>query len=192
MAALELLHEGPRHPYEIHQTLRERQADQMVKLSAGTLYHSIERLDRDGFIEVVETSREGRRPERTTYRLTQAGRDAFADRLRGMVSTVADEYPEFGVAVELLHTLDQRDAVSQLRTRMISLESLIAAGQVWIDRLTQTGIHPLFWPQVRLRLATMRAELEWITELVTQLESGELGWPDTCGAGRAELRGISE
>ena len=188
MAALELLHEGPRHPYEIHQTLLDRKMDRLVKLSPGTLYHTIERLDRDGLVAVVETTREGRRPERTTYRLTAAGRDAFAERLRRMVATVVDEYPEFDVAVELMHTLDQRDALTQLRMRMIELEARIAGLEVARDHLTKTGLHPLYWPDVKLRLALLTAELAWVTELVGELDRGELTWPASAGAGKATPR----
>jgi DNA-binding PadR family transcriptional regulator len=61
LATLELLAEGPKHPYDIHQTMRDRHVDRLVKLTAGTLYHTIDRLARDGLVEMVETSREGRR-----------------------------------------------------------------------------------------------------------------------------------
>ena len=71
LAAMELLHSGPKHPYEIHQTMQEHEVWRLLKLTTGSLYHAIERLERDGLIEAVETSREGRRPERTTYRLTE-------------------------------------------------------------------------------------------------------------------------
>lgn len=179
LAALEVLHDRPRHPYEIHQTLRDWHMDRLVKLSAGTLYHAIERLDRDGLIEVVETSREGRRPERTTYRLTQAGRDAFAARLRHMLATVADERPEFAVAIELLHTLDRTDALAQLRDRMTDLESHIAALDVWRRRLASDRTHPLFWPSVPFQRAMLAAELDWISDLIQQLERGEIDWPGT-------------
>ncbi|HEX3787302.1 MAG TPA: PadR family transcriptional regulator [Pseudonocardiaceae bacterium] len=196
LAALEILHEGPRHPYEIHQTLRDRQTSRLVKLSAGTLYHTIERLDRDELIEVVETSRAGRRPERTTYRLTSAGRDAFAERLRGMLCTVADEYPQFDLAVELMHALSQEDALSQLRTRVIALESTIAAQRVWVERITEQGLHPLYWPDVKLRLAMLEAEFTWVSELIGQLDRGEVRWPAGkgagCAAGATELRLVSD
>jgi DNA-binding PadR family transcriptional regulator len=195
LAALEVLHEGPRHPYEIHQTLRDRKADRLVKLSAGTLYHTIERLDRDGFVQVVETSREGRRPERTTYRLTQAGRDVFAERLRDMLANVVDEHPTFAVAIEFMHTLDEQDALRQLRVRMVDLEARIAGTEVACRHLRDTGLHPLHWPNLRLQLALLRAELDWLRDLVGQLERGELDWPRDTGAGApkaTELRLVGD
>jgi DNA-binding PadR family transcriptional regulator len=189
LAALEVLHEGPHHPYEIHQTMLERKMDRLVKLSPGTLYHTIERLDRDGFVQVVETTREGKRPERTTYRLTDAGRDAFAERLRHLIATVAEEYPSFSVAVELMHTLDQEDAVRQLRVRALDLEARLAALDVACVHLADMDLHPLFWPDIRLRHKLVATELDWVTDLIAQLDSGVLSWPVGEGAGTA---GVTE
>lgn len=183
LAAMELLHEGPRHPYEIHQTMQEREVWRLVKLTTGSLYHAIDRLERDGLIEAVETSREGRRPERTTYRLTDAGRDAFAERLRAMIAEPAAEYPQFAVGVAFLHTLDRADAVTQLRRRAMALEATNAAERVYIARLTELDLHELHWADVRLRLCQREAELAWTLDLIARLESRALTWPDCPGAG---------
>ena len=186
LAAMELLHDGPKHPYEIHQTMQEREVWRLVKLTTGSLYHAIERLDRDGLIEAVETSREGRRPERTIYRLTEAGRDAFAERLRAMVAEPVLEYPQFAVGVAFLHTLDRADALVQLRRRAVALEATIAAEQVYCTRLTDLGLHELYWADVRLRLRQRETELAWTNELIDRLETRQLTWPQGPGAGHDE------
>src|SRR6516164_7437408 len=73
LTVLCLLRERPMHPYEMQRLIRQRHNDAFLDLKRGSLYHAIERLERAGLIEVVETSREGRRPERTVYRLTESG-----------------------------------------------------------------------------------------------------------------------
>jgi DNA-binding PadR family transcriptional regulator len=180
LAALELLHEGPRHPYEIHQTMRERAMWQLFKLTTGSLYHTIDRLAADGLIEAVQTSREGRRPERTIYRLTGAGRDGFAERLRAMVAEPANEYPQFQVAMALLHELDRADALTQLRRRALLLEAQVAAERVVCERLTERGLPELYWVEVDLRRHLRAAELSWTRRIIERLESQELAWPDEC------------
>jgi DNA-binding PadR family transcriptional regulator len=184
LAAMELLHDGPKHPYEIHQTMQEREVWRLLKLTTGSLYHAIERLERDGLIEAVETSREGRRPERTTYQLTDAGRDAFAERLRALVAEPATEYPLYAVAVAFLHTLDRADALVQLRRRAMSLEAQLAAESVYRDRLTELGIHEMYWIDVDFRSAQRQAELTWTQQLLERLETRQLTWPSGPGAGR--------
>lgn len=178
LGALELLHEGPRHPYEIHQTMQEREMWQLFRLTTGSLYHTIDRLAQDGLVEAVETSREGRRPERTTYRLTEAGRDAFAERLRAMIAEPATEYPQFQVAIALLHELDIDDALVQLHRRALVLEANVAADRVVCERLTERGLPELYWTEIELRLRLRETELAWTRRLIERLESHELAWPN--------------
>lgn len=182
LATLELLHEGPKHPYDIHQTMRDRHVDRLVKLTAGTLYHTIDRLARDGLVEMVETSREGRRPERTTYRLTEPGRDAFAEQLRAVIAVPAETFPEFALAVGLLHALGGEDGMKSLRHRSTELRSRIASRRVWVDQLTGSGTPEMYWIDLKYRLAMEEAELAWVDEQLNRLDSGELAWLG-CGAG---------
>ena len=65
LAVLGLLREHPMHPYEIQRQLHLRHTDELLGLKRGSLYHAIRDLERAGLIEPIETSREGRWPERT-------------------------------------------------------------------------------------------------------------------------------
>jgi DNA-binding PadR family transcriptional regulator len=177
LAVLECLHECPRHPYEIHQTMQEREVWRMIKVTPGSLYHTIERLARDELIEVVETSRAGRRPERTTYRITEAGQDAFAERLRAMIAEPATEYPQYPVAVGMLHELERDDALVQLRRRTIALEAQLAADQVVETRVAEAGVHPLYWADVELRRRQRETELDFTRELIDRIVAGRVTWP---------------
>src|SRR5262245_32648486 len=86
VAGRALLYESPMHPYEMQRVLRERHKDEILALKRGSLYHAINRLARDGLIAPVTTDREGRRPERTIYRLTAQGSTALLANLREMVA----------------------------------------------------------------------------------------------------------
>ncbi|HEX3778246.1 MAG TPA: PadR family transcriptional regulator [Pseudonocardiaceae bacterium] len=185
LMALELLHEGPTHPYEMHQIMRTRETGRLVKLAPGSLYHTVERLAEHGLIEVVETSREGRRPERTSYRITDAGRDAFAERLREIVAEPAQEFPIYHVGISMLHTLDRDDALVQLHRRQLDLTGQVATAKIYIKDLTRRNIDKMYWVDVYLKLAMAEAELTWTTQLTRQIEDGELTWPTGPGAGQA-------
>ena len=63
------------HPYEMRTLMRERGHDEVIKLKGGSLYDTVERLQRLEFIEPRQTTREGRRPERTVYSITDTGRE---------------------------------------------------------------------------------------------------------------------
>src|SRR3954464_173376 len=83
LAVLGCLSERPMHPYEISTTLRTRGQEQSIKLNYGSLYAVVESLQKHGLIAARETTREGRRPERTVYEITDAGLEEFEDWLGG-------------------------------------------------------------------------------------------------------------
>ena len=80
LAVLALLFERPMHPYEMGVILKQRHKEESIKLRYGSLYTVIDLLLRRAFIAARETGRDGRRPERTVYEITPAGRDEFQHR----------------------------------------------------------------------------------------------------------------
>jgi DNA-binding PadR family transcriptional regulator len=70
---LALLNEGPRHGYEIIQSLEER-FNGLYSPSAGTVYPRLAKLEEEGLVERTEDGRKG------TYRITEAGRREVAAR----------------------------------------------------------------------------------------------------------------
>jgi DNA-binding PadR family transcriptional regulator len=98
LAVLSCLSERPMHPYEISTTLRSRGKEQSIKLNYGSLYSVVESLQKHGLIESRETTRKGRRPERTVYEITDAGAAEFEDltvarRRRPLVARRSDQWP---------------------------------------------------------------------------------------------------
>ena len=95
MLVLASLAEQPKHGYAITQDVAETMG---VRLSAGTLYAVIARLESRGMIEAVESD-DRRRP----YRLTAAGARALAEQSERMqqVARIARERlrVKFGWAV---------------------------------------------------------------------------------------------
>ncbi|MEV0622380.1 PadR family transcriptional regulator [Nonomuraea sp. NPDC050404] len=69
---LGLLVERPKHGYELKKEHDQRLAG-AKPLAYGQVYATLQRLERDGFAEVAETSQEGG-PERTMYAITDGGR----------------------------------------------------------------------------------------------------------------------
>jgi DNA-binding PadR family transcriptional regulator len=178
LVILELLTERAMHPYEIHQLIRERHTDQVVKVRAGSLYHTVERLARAGLIEAVETGREGRRPERTVYEITESGRDQFHAELRELVRSPQTEYPLFGVAVEMLGKLSPREAKELLRRRAVQLEARLAAGEQVLSALAKNGLPRIYTLDTEYLMAMCRAELAWVRQLVDEIGTGDLPWTD--------------
>src|ERR1700730_10311887 len=95
LTVLNLLSERPMHPYEMQRTVRQRNIDEVIGIRPGTLYHAVERLVDLGLVEPRDTLRDGRRPERTVYRLTENGRSRSLACLRGLIARPEKESPLF-------------------------------------------------------------------------------------------------
>jgi DNA-binding PadR family transcriptional regulator len=97
ISVLALLRARPMHGYEMYQTLVERHADRIVKVRPGSLYHVVDRLTEEKLIRRAATARDGKRPERAIYEITDAGAEALADRVGQLIAVPAYEFPQFAV-----------------------------------------------------------------------------------------------
>lgn len=77
IAILGILCEGNRHPYDIKKKLRGMNLENIPHLNDGSLYYNFEALRKKGCIEKLQVTREDNRPNRTTYGITPAGREAL-------------------------------------------------------------------------------------------------------------------
>lgn len=178
VAVLELLHERPMHPYEMAQIMRERHVETRVKLKAGSLYHTVDRLQRNGFIDVVETQRDGKRPERTVYAMTAAGKDAFQERARQMLGDVVPDYSDVLSGLAVIDDLGRDVALVELEHRITRLRAAVAADEVLIDRLESDGTPDIYWLDFRYSAAQRKFELAWIEQLFADLDSGRIPFQD--------------
>jgi DNA-binding PadR family transcriptional regulator len=163
------------HPYEMRRLIRQRHKDDFLDLKRGSLYHVIERLERKGLIDVVQTSREGRRPERTTYRLTEQGEREVLDWLREMVARPAHEASQFLAAVSYLAQLTPEDARDQLSERAGRLELALVSLDAVLQNLRQRLARVLILRAEYTR-ALLQAELAWVRSVLEDLRAGRLAW----------------
>ncbi len=176
LAALWLLHERPMHPYEMSRVLfQERRVDQTLGVKRGSLYHAVERLESDGLIEAIETSREGRRPERTVYRVTEAGTDVFAERLRDLLTDVVREPTRLTAGLQFLTSLAPEEARELLESRLVGLRALVASFDALL-RLEWPGATRIQALETEHDRAVVDAELRWVEGVVDDLRSGRLTW----------------
>jgi DNA-binding PadR family transcriptional regulator len=178
LAVLSLLRERSMHPYELQRQMRIRHTDELLALKPGSLYHAINQLQRDGLIVRVETSREGRRPERTVYRITPDGEEELTTWLRDLLSTPAREPNQFMAAMSHVLNLTPDDALQQLQLRLVNLDVTRAA-----MRAVESGVGELVGRpsvlEVEYARALAEAEAAWVRALIDDLRSGRLTWKVT-------------
>lgn len=163
------------HPYQMQRLLRDRHKNEVLALKRGSLYHAINRLTRSGLIEAVAVGRQGRRPERTTYRLTRGGDGEVVRWLRERIATPQKEPSEFVASLNFLVYLTPKDSLAQLESRAQILEYQIAALDVALERLA-VFVDRINRIESEYLLAMWRAELEWVRGRAAELRSGALSW----------------
>jgi DNA-binding PadR family transcriptional regulator len=184
LTVLASLMERPMHPYELASILRHRGKDEDLKINWGSLYTVVANLDKHGFIEATGTDRQGRRPERTVYRLTDAGRAELTDWLRELLSTPEREYPRFRTALSVGGVLGPDEVRGLLETRLRALDAQVAAEQ---ERLAAHSreIPRVFLVEAEYYLAIRKAEADWVRSLLAEMADGTL-------SGMAEWRQFHE
>ena len=190
LAVLALLFERPMHPYEMAATLKQRHKEDSIKLRYGSLYTVIDLLVDRGFIAPRETSRTGKRPERTTYELTGPGYDELRSWMQDLLRKPVNEYPQFTAGLSLLPVLRPEEAVALLRERAIHLSGEAARLETHLAelgtrrcpstarnaaRLVGKKFPPLFVVEAEYKLALIRAELAFVTELVRRVTEENWG-----------------
>jgi len=172
LAVLACLVERPMHPYEISTTLRTRGKERSIKLNYGSLYSVVGALEKHGLICARETVREGRRPERTVYAVTDAGRAEFEDWLAELLSTPTTEPSSLEAALSLAAGLPPDEVARLLQQRCQRLEIETAGLQAGVDLSREQGLPDLFLVEALFSIAMRKAELEFVRTLAADIRSG--------------------
>jgi DNA-binding PadR family transcriptional regulator len=177
LIVLWLLVEEPRHVYRMQKLIESQGKDRVVNVgSRASLYQTVERLERLGLVEVHETVRSKRHPDRTVYAVTERGRGVAQVWLRQMLTTTEGEFPEFVTAISMLFALDPEDARAQLELRASRLRAQLAEA---VSELADNPDLPrLFLLEEEYRRSVLEAELTWIDGVVEDLRAGRLTWSE--------------
>jgi len=171
LSLLTMLTERPMYPYEMASMLRERGKDNAIKINWGSFYTVVQNLEKYGFIEAVEVAREGRQPERTTYRITDAGRAELKDWLRELLSVPEREHTSFEAALGESAVLPPDELIDLLQQRLVTLEEANGRLQAQLETLVRQ-LPRLFLIESEFYLAQRRAEEEWVRGLLKEYTGG--------------------
>jgi DNA-binding PadR family transcriptional regulator len=173
LAVLSALLERPMHPYEMATVLRERGKDDDMKIKWGSLYTVVANLEKHGFVEAVESVREGARPERTIYRLTDTGRAEVEDWVGELLGEPDFEPPKFRAGLSMMLALGPETVAEQLGDRLGALEERLRTRTEALDGF-RADVPRLMLVEAEYELALLRAEIDWVRALLHDLTTGAL------------------
>ena len=161
MAVLGLLRESPMHGYELKQRLVDLG---FWRISFGSVYPALRRLDRSGFIEVTPGS--GRRKE---YCITAEGKEHFQQILEDEASEV-ENTSAFRVRLAFFRYMEPETRIdflerrkSVLRERIITARGSMRRTADRVDRYTQSLIEP--------GVRSAEADVAWLDDLIASERS---------------------
>jgi DNA-binding PadR family transcriptional regulator len=174
LAVLACLYERPMHPYEIASTLRERHKDESIKLNYGSLYSVVESLKGHALITEQETERQGNRPERTVYQITDAGCLELIDWLSELLCRPVKEFTRFEAGLSLLPVLPPKDVVALLEERCRRLTAELEQYQSSRSSDSLRELPRLYLIESEYWMALREADLKWTRSLLADITSGSL------------------
>jgi len=176
LSILQLLDERPMHPYELAATMRDRHQDEFIRLNFGSLYHTVDVLERNGWIIPAEREKEGNRPERTIYRLTPTGREVLVGVVGDIVARPRREFPHFAAGLMFMHHLDAAKAAAHLETRAGALGATVAKLSRILEELQAHGLKRLALIELEHKIAMLEAERQWVLKIAREISDGQLEW----------------
>ncbi len=187
LAVLACLTEQPMHPYEMAATMRTRGQDQSIRLNYGSLYGVVESLLKRGLVEEHEVVREGRRPERTVYRITDDGRAEIDEWMAELLGRSAKEFPQFEAGLSLMGVLPPPRVVALLRERIAALQSRLSELDAIVEAATRNGVPRVFLVEMDYERAMVDADCAFTEQLAADIESESLDgvtfWKDVHDTG---------
>jgi DNA-binding PadR family transcriptional regulator len=181
LVILGFLRGQPLYGYEIKQMIEHIMGD-WTNIAFGSIYYALGKLAEEGFVEKVGTEQEGRRPSRTVYQITDAGREEFMRLLREMWSNVEQQTFDFDIALSFMSALPVEEVKGYLRRRVTHLEHILQyldahQAEELADEHVPNRLASTVFDHHRVHLG---AELDWTRDLLQNVEQGmydtEIEW----------------
>ena len=170
------LAERPMHPYEMLQVFDARREDRFATIAPGTLYRTVTRLEERGLVRVDDVSRDGNRPERTVYAVTETGDALAREHIATLLATPSVEYSDLHLALAEAHELPREQVVDLLDTRIVHMRADLARWETAREQALARGVPEMYLLDLGCRCATLRAETEHLAALRGRVADGSLAW----------------
>ncbi|HEY8599996.1 MAG TPA: PadR family transcriptional regulator [Thermomicrobiales bacterium] len=165
----------PAHGYSIRRELESWNAETWANIAYGSIYFALNKMEQDGLVAVSDTAREGNRPARTTYIITESGEIEFQRLLREFWWEYKPLTDPFMVAVSFMDQLPPGELVAALRHHVAAARLYAESLQAQITSPIQNDFKPRHVVEMpRLMLSRLDAEVRWTEDIIAKIERGEL------------------
>jgi DNA-binding PadR family transcriptional regulator len=170
LAVLATVVQRPMHRYEMASAMRARGKDRDMDIKWGSLYTVVQNLEKNGYLESIGVTRQGARPERTMYQITDAGRDELIAWTRELIAEPEAEHTRFIAGLSVLAVLTPQDVIDLLQRRLDRLTQSVDSLTALLEEASD--VPRLFLIEDEYRIAMTRAEAGWVRSLLDEISTG--------------------
>lgn len=166
-----LLRFGPQHGYQIKKLLEE-QLEDFTQIKLPTVYYHLEKMEAAGLIE-AHRDRQGARPEKTVYRVSEAGTGRFKELLAETLNMQYRPTFDSDAAFYFSDHLDSGSLVSSLSSHAARLAKALESIQYHRDETMAAIPEPLRAPADIIfehHILHFQAELKWAEQSIRKLK----------------------
>jgi len=161
----------PMHGYEIKHIIEDHMGD-WTDIKFGSIYFALSKLAEEQFVEIAEEGREGNRPSRTVYRITEKGRQEYIMLLRQLWTSDDKTLYALDIGLFFIGSLPKQEALRYLKERMKKTDdSLVYLRQHGEQMEQNPDIPAQARAIVNHSLRHMAAERSWLAEVCEQIDS---------------------
>ena len=172
LVILGLLRDKPLYGYELKHIIEDHMGD-WTNIAFGSIYFALKQLAEEGLVAQVGEEREGNRPSRRIYEVTERGRKEFLVLLENLWASMTRDYYPLDIGLFFLRELPAEKRFPLIRERITeyekSLKYLEAHESVTVE-------NPHVPPEAAAIFSHSRhhikAELAWLREVEEAVLSG--------------------
>lgn len=157
-----LLSEQSLHGYRIKKILDDESLSFWFPIEFGSIYAVLRSLVKGGYAKAAAVEQEGRRPQRTRYAITPAGRQHLAELLERAWRELPSPADAFSLALAARSDLEDERRVPEL------LGDRVSALRARLGRLDELARAAPAAEMVERQRALTAAELAWAEALLEQ------------------------
>jgi DNA-binding PadR family transcriptional regulator len=166
---------GPVHGYDVRRRLLSRGATSWANVAPGSIYNALKTLVREGFLEDLGKDRQGARPERTCFRLTETGEKEYERLLRDTLREARLPNHPLLAALAFLPDVPPTELAETLRDRATALTASAADARTMAADIRaeddEDGIPPHVAESFTLLATLQEGEAAWAAALADRVTS---------------------
>ena len=163
---LGVLLEGKTHGYRLNEYVLHAMG-QYTDIKKSKVYYTLGKMEKDGYVE-QETEREGNRPERRVYQITEQGKTYFLQLLRNNLGGFIRTYFNDDIGIAFMDKLP----LNEVRELLQKKRGMIHSNLQQLKDITDHGGN---WRYLIAHdVAHLETDLTWIDEILHDMENTEL------------------